>query len=180
MNAVITAGGQISGGYAKLAQTNLKALVPIRGATMLAHAIDAARGAGAKRVAVVGNDEVKAAVGTLVDKMIPDAGTGSGNVLAALDAWGEEQDRLLYLTCDMPYISALALTSFIAKVPSSTLSMALCEEADFFHRFPDAPNFGITLNGEVVVNGGAFLIPAGAGPEIRTFATRLFEARKAP
>jgi hypothetical protein len=131
-------------------------------------------------VAVVGNDEIKSAVGSRVDKMIPDSGTGSGNVLAALNAWGEEQDRLLYLTCDMPYISSMALTSFISKVPASTLSMAICEETDFFSRFPGAQGFGITLNGEVVVNGGAFLIPAGTGPQIREFATRLFEARKAP
>lgn len=180
MNAVITAGGPISGAYAKLARTDLKALVPVHGGTMLAHTIDAARGAGATRIAVVGNDAVRAAVGSRVDKIVADTGSGSGNVLAALDAWGEESDRLLYLTCDMPYVSSSALSSFVTKVPASMLSMAICEEADFFSRFPEARGFGVTLNGEVVVNGGAFLIPAGAGPRIRSFATRLFEARKAP
>ena len=180
MNAVITAGGPISGAYAKLANTKLKGLVQIHGATMLAHTIDAARGAGAKRIAVVGNDEVKRAVGSSVDKMIPDSGTGSGNVLAALDAWGEDAERLLYLTCDMPYVSALALQTFVSKVPANVLSMALCEELEFFQRFPQAPGFGITLNGEVIVNGGAFLIPAGAGPAIGSFATQLFDSRKAP
>lgn len=180
MNAVITAGGVISGDYAKLAATHLKALVQIRGATMLAHAIDAARGAGAQRIAVVGGDEVRRSCETMVDKVIADSGTGSGNVLAALDAWADHDERLLYLTCDMPYVTARAVRSFVCKVPAEALSMALCEYDAFALRFPKAPPFGITLNGEMVVNGGAFHIPAGTHTKMRSFATQLFESRKAP
>jgi GTP:adenosylcobinamide-phosphate guanylyltransferase len=181
MKAVITAGGPIAGNYAERAGTHLKALAPVRGKTMLARTIEALRGVGVARIAVVGGEEVKNACGSTVEKIVPDAGTGRGNVLGALDAWPEDGDRLLYLTCDMPYVTAPALQTFVDAVPEPILSMALCEIDAFLLRFPNIPpSFGITLNGEMVVNGGAFLIPAGANARIRSFATRLFEARKTP
>lgn len=181
MKAVITAGGPISGKYAERAGTRLKALAPVRGVTMLARTIEALRGIGVSRIAVVGGDEVKRACESSVERIVPDAGTGRGNVLGALDAWPNDGERLLYLTCDMPYVTAAALETFTGAVPEQILSMALCEIDPFVLRFANIPpSFGITLNGEMVVNGGAFLIPAGASTRIRSFATRLFEARKAP
>ncbi len=180
MKAVITAGGPISGKYAERAGTQLKALAPMRGMTMLARTIEALRAIGVARIAVVGGEEVKRVCASTVEKIVPDAGTGRGNVLGALDAWPEDGQRLLYLTCDMPYVTAAALQTFLDAVPPTHLSMALCDIDAFLLRFPNVPPFGITLNGEMVVNGGAFMIPAGASRPIRSFATRLFEARKAP
>ena len=40
--------------------------------------------------------------------------------------------------------------------------------------------FGIKLNGERVVNGGVFVLPAGSAPVVVDYAIALFEARKAP
>jgi GTP:adenosylcobinamide-phosphate guanylyltransferase len=180
VKAVITAGGPIDGTYAHLAGTRVKALAPIRGATMLDRTIASLREAGIARIAVVGNAQVRQSVDSRVEKIVDDAGTGAKNVLGALDAWPDDGEPLLYLTCDMPYITTKALTSFLERVPRDTLAMPLTEIDDFAHRFPGAPTFGITLAGECVVNGGVFHIPAGATQRIRTFATTLFDARKAP
>ncbi len=180
MYAVITAGGPIDGAYAARAGTTLKALAPVRGRTMLARTIDALRGCGVEQIAVVGNDAVRAASEQVAAvKMIPDAGTGAGNVLGALDAWPDD-NALLYLTCDMPYIDARPLKWVLDRIEPGTLSMPVAEHADFVRRFPDAPPFGITLAGERVVNAGVFHIPARARARIRKFATTMFEARKAP
>ncbi len=111
--------------------------------------------------------------------MVPDAGTGAGNVLGALDAWPDD-DALLYLTCDMPYIDARSLQWVLDRLEPRTLSMPLADHNEFVTRFPGAPPFGITLGGERVVNAGVFHIPAGARARVRTLATTLFEARKAP
>jgi hypothetical protein len=111
--------------------------------------------------------------------MVPDAGTGSGNVLGALDAWPDD-DGLLYLTCDMPFIDAASLQWFLDRIEPDTLSMPLCEYAAFARRFPDAPPFGVTLAGERVVNAGAFHFPAGSRARVRALATTMFDARKAP
>jgi GTP:adenosylcobinamide-phosphate guanylyltransferase len=180
MYAVITAGGPIDGAYARHAGTTLKALAPVRGRTMIARTLDALLACGIERIAVVGNDVVRDACAPVTSvRMIADAGTGAGNVLGALDAWPDDAS-LLYLTCDMPYIDALSLQWFLDRMDPRTLSMPLCEHAAFVERFPGAPPFGITLDGERVVNGGAFHLPAGARPTIRAFATTMFDARKAP
>ena len=180
MKAVITAGGPIEGEYAELAGTRVKALAHVRGATMLDRTIESLHEAGIERIAIVGNRDVRHSVDGRVEKIVDDAGSGAKNVLGALDAWPDDGEPLLYLTCDMPYVSAEALRSFLARVPSDTLAMPLTEIDDFTRRFPGAPPFGITLAGERVVNGGVFHIPPGARARIRSFATALFDARKAP
>jgi GTP:adenosylcobinamide-phosphate guanylyltransferase len=180
VKAVITAGGPIDGDYADLARTRVKALAHVRGSTMLDRIIKSVREAGIDRIAVVGNDDVRVSVERRVDKIVPDAGTGAKNVLGALDAWPDDGEPLLYLTCDMPYITTAALASFLERVRSDTLAMPLTEIEDFVRRFPGAPPFGISLAGECVVNGGVFHIPAGGAERIRSFATALFDARKAP
>ena len=180
MKAVITAGAPIDGEYARLAGTPLKALAPIGETTMLARTLEVLGAIGVDAIAVVGNAEIARACGDRAVRMINDAGTGSGNVRAALEAWPEDGEPLLYLTCDMPFIDAAALREYVERSPRGALTMPLAEHDAFVRRFPDAPPFGITLAGERVVNGGAFLIPPGARARILTFAMRLFDARKAP
>lgn len=179
MNAVITAGGTIDGAYARLASARTKALAPVRGVTMVERTIYALREIGVERIAVVGSDDVSRAIGAKIERMIADRGSGSENVVAALDAWPHDQP-MLYLTCDMPYITGDALRAFSHAVAPDALAMPLTGIDAFRARFPNAPPFGIALAGETVVNGGVFHIPAGGAPRARDFATALFEARKAP
>ncbi|MGZ3503332.1 MAG: NTP transferase domain-containing protein [Vulcanimicrobiaceae bacterium] len=176
-NAVITAGGRVDGAYARAIGTQVKALATVRGSTMLERAIDAARAAGAARVAVVGGDEIRAVAAARVEKIVPEGASGSQNVYAALHAWPLDEP-LLYLTSDMPYVHAAALRDFMTRVPPGTLALPLVEEADYERRFPGAPAHGLVLAGERITNGGAFVIPAGAVSIVETFATRFFDARK--
>jgi GTP:adenosylcobinamide-phosphate guanylyltransferase len=180
LKAVITAGGPIDGEFARAAGTALKALAPVRGRTMLARAIGALRDIGVERIAVVGNEEIRAAYGSAVEEIVPDGGSGTRNILSALGAWPEDGESLLYLTCDMPYISGAAMQGFVERVERDALAIPLCEHDAYVARFPGAPPAGITLGGVRVVNGGAFHIPAGSAQGIRSFATQLFEARKTP
>lgn len=180
MKAVITAGAPIEDEFAKVAGTSLKALAPVRGRTMLDRTIDALRGVGVRRIAVVGNDEIRRSVNGRIEKIVAVGGSGAKNVLGALHAWPEDGEPLLYATCDMPFVTSDSVRAFLDRVPPDTLAMPLTEIDDFTNRFPGAPAFGITLAGERVVNGGIFHIPAGATERIASFATALFDARKAP
>lgn len=179
MHAVITAGGPIEGAFAQRAGTNRKALAMVRGRSMIERAIDALHGCGIAQIAVVGDDRVAWVCEPLGVHMVPDSGMGTGNILRALDAWPGDRP-LLYLTCDMPYIDAACVQWVIERTDATTLSMPLAEHVDYVARFPGAPEAGITLSGERVVNGGVFFIPAGAQNTVRSFATSLFQARKAP
>ncbi|MHB8145999.1 MAG: NTP transferase domain-containing protein, partial [Vulcanimicrobiaceae bacterium] len=179
MNAVVTAGGRIDGPYADAAGTVVKALAPVWGTPMLGRVLEALHGAGVARVAVVGGEEVRSAYGDRIDRFVDESASGGENVLRALRAWGDDEP-LLYVTSDLPYITADALRDVASRTPSGVLAMAVVEHGPFERRFPDAPAYGITLAGERVVNGGVFVIPAGAADAIARLAGTLFDARKAP
>jgi GTP:adenosylcobinamide-phosphate guanylyltransferase len=181
VNAVITAGGRVDAEYARVAGTNVKALAVVRGATMLARTIDALRGAGVARIAVVGGDDVRRACESSVDEIIAEKPRGSENIIAALKAWPQYREPLIYATSDMPYVGTEAVADFIARVPEGHFALSLCEFNAFVERFPEAPSgFGIKLAGERVVNGGLFTIPAGSGERLALLAAQFFDARKEP
>lgn len=175
--AVITAGGRVDGEFAGVIGTPVKALAPLRGKTFLRITIDALRESGVERIAVVGGKEVRAACDGAVEQIIDESADGAENLRRALYAW-DTQTPLLYVTSDMPFISAGSLQTFLDCVPADTLALPLTEWNDFARRFPGAPPFGITLAGEKVVNGGAFVIPPCAHERIEAFAMRFFDARK--
>jgi len=175
----MTAGGRIDGAYAMEAGTTVKALVDVRGRTMLARAIAAARGAGGSKIAVVGGDEVRAACGASVDVVVPESARGAENVTRALRTWPTDEP-LLFLTTDLPYISAETLAAFVTAAPDDALAMPLATPDAFYARFPGAPPVGITLGDERVVNGGAFLFPAGYAELVIEIAAKVFDARKSP
>ncbi|MHB8462271.1 MAG: NTP transferase domain-containing protein [Vulcanimicrobiaceae bacterium] len=178
-NAVITAGGRIDGAFAARAGTGYKALAPIRGVTPLASVIAAARGAGAQRIAVVGDDEIRRACQNDVDLIIADTGSGSGNVRAALRAW-PQADPLLYLTSDMPYIDSAHLVDVLSRIGGDTMAMPLTSHAAYSRRFPSAPRAGIRLRSGTYVNGGVFVIPPGVSAHLERLASQFFDARKSP
>jgi GTP:adenosylcobinamide-phosphate guanylyltransferase len=180
MKAVITAGGRIDGPFARDAGTNVKALAPVRGATMLTRIVNALRANGATQIAVVGGSEVSAACSGVVERVIAESPSGATNLLLALQAWPEDGEPLLYATSDLPYVTAEAVRAFISRVPSGTLAIALADFATFDRRFPGAAGFGITLAGERVVNGGVFSLPAGSPEKVAQIARRFFDARKQP
>jgi GTP:adenosylcobinamide-phosphate guanylyltransferase len=180
VKAVVTAGGRIDGAFAAAAGTRVKALAQVRGTTMLARVLDALRGCGADRIAVIGGDEVRQACGPAVEQFVEESPSGSENLLRALRAWPEDGEPLLYATSDLPYITAAAVRDFIQRVPSGALGVPLAEFFVYAARFPEAPPTGITLAGERVVNGGVFLLPPDSAPRIARAATAIFESRKRP
>jgi CTP:molybdopterin cytidylyltransferase MocA len=180
VKAVITAGGRIEGPFASQAGTSVKALAVVRGATMLERIVEALRGAGATRIALVGGDEVRAAARDRVDRFVDESPSGSQNMLRALHAWSDDGEPLLYATSDLPYVTAETVGDFVQRVPPQTLSVALCEYGAYLARFPGAPVAGITLAGERVVNGGVFYLPGGSVARLAAMATQFFDARKRP
>ena len=177
---MITAGGRISGEYAREAGTRVKALVRVRGTTMLDRVIDALRGAGATRIAVVGGHEVRSACAGRVERIVDESPSGAENLVRALRAWPDDDEPLLYATSDMPYVDAFAVKGFLQRVPRDHVALPLTDFGEFDARFPNAPACGITLGGDRVVNGDVFYVPAGLAARVETIASRFFDARKDP
>ncbi|MBV8374682.1 MAG: NTP transferase domain-containing protein [Candidatus Eremiobacteraeota bacterium] len=180
MKAVVTAGGRITGDYAREAGTTVKALVRVHGVSMLDRIIDALRGAGAERIAVVGGGEVRAACAGRVEQIVDAAPGGVENLVKALRVWRDDGEPLVYATSDMPYVDAGAVTDFLSRVPAGHVALPLAEHDAFHQRFPGAPPCGILLAGERVVNGDVFFVPPGLVERVEGVASRFFAARKYP
>jgi len=181
VNAVITAGGLVDGDFARTLGTDVKALARLGGSTMLDRAIDAARGAGIEKLAVVGGDAVRLHCSLprcrdRVDAVIDAAADGGANVLRALAAW--EGAPLLYLTSDIPFVTAAAVQRFAERSAPAAITMPLASHDAYTRSFPNAPEHVIELGGERVANGNVFFIAADALVPVRLWATRFFAARK--
>jgi molybdopterin-guanine dinucleotide biosynthesis protein A len=181
MRAVITAGGLVDGEFASAIGTRVKALAPLGPQTLdpqtlLDVVLDACAGAGIDEIAVIGGGEVHTHLAGRGVRVIDAAFDGATNVLRALDAWPGE--RFVYLTSDMPFATSGALSELIARSEPYALTMALAGVAAYAARFPDAPEHAVTLGGERVANGNAFVIAPEAVEPVRAFATKLFDARK--
>ncbi len=181
-DAVITAGGRIDGAYARAAGTTIKALAPVPrgGDSMLYRTIVALRGAGARRIAVVGGESVARAVGGMVDDVLPEGATGASNLTRALEAYDGSGEPLVLSASDAPYIDAAAVGDFIARVPTGALAMPLADRDAYVARFPGAPPAGIRLGTTWVVNGDLFVLPLEARAGLARIAGRIFEGRKRP
>jgi hypothetical protein len=182
MRAVITAGGLVDGEFADAIGTRVKALAPfgprpLGSRTLLDVVLDACVGAGIAGTAVIGGGEVRAHLGGRDGVRVIDAALdGATNVLRALDAWPNE--RFIYLTSDLPFASAAAVSALIARSEAYALTMALAGVEAYEARFPGAPAHSVALGGERVANGNAFVIAPAAVEPARAFATKLFDARK--
>lgn len=177
MRAVITAGGLVDGEFAEAIGSRVKALAPFGARTLLDVVLDACAGAGIANVAVIGGSEVRAHLaGRDGVRTIDAAVDGATNVLRALDAWPGE--RFVYLTSDMPFATPGALRDLIGRSEPYALCMALAGADAYEARFPGAPAHSVTLSGERIANGNAFVIAPAAVEPARGFATKVFDARK--
>jgi CTP:molybdopterin cytidylyltransferase MocA len=174
--AAITAGGRVGGEFAAAIGTDVKALAPFGGRRLIDAAIDAARGAGAMRVAVIGGDEVRAYCGSRVDAVIDESRSGEANLRRALSVAGD--DPLVLLTSDLPFVCTEALAAFLGRAGDADVAMPVASGAAYAAAFPGAPAHVVTIGGESIANGSAFSFASGTADRIADVATRLFAARK--
>lgn len=176
MTAAITAGGPIDDPFARSLGVRVKALVEVDGATLLARSIDAARGAGARRIAVIGGDDVRRACERDVDIVIPEGTDGRENIRRAIAA-GEDRPLLL-MTSDMPFVTASAVADFVARARTHDVALPLAEAETYLAAFPGAPDHITRIGRERIANGSVVYFAPGVASRALDVAGRLFEARK--
>jgi molybdopterin-guanine dinucleotide biosynthesis protein A len=176
--AAITAGGRVDGPFAARIGTDVKALAPWRGRTLIDAALDAARAVGAKRVAVVGGAAVLAHCGASIDEGIAEAPTGEANLRNALAT--ARGDALVFLTSDLPFVDGSSLEDFVARARAADVAtaMAVAEVDDYARAFPGASEHTTAIGRERISGGSVFFFAAGAAPRVADVATRVFTARK--
>ena len=176
MIATITAGGRVEGELAKAMGTTVKALSPLGHTTPLEAAVSGARTAGARRVVVIGGDEVRARIGHLVDAVIDESPSGRENIARAV-ATSEDQPLLL-LASDMPFLTGEGLRAFVERARSSDVALPIADAASYERTYPGAPPHATKLGRERIVNGSVVYFGAGIAPRVLEISERLFAARK--
>jgi len=176
MIAAITAGGRVSGDLAAAIGTTVKALAPFGEGTLLDVAIDAARASGAGRVAVIGGDEVRAACAGRVDEVIAESQDGRENIRKAIETGADEP--LLLMTSDMPFVSAVGVGDFLARIGNAGIALPLATADDYERAYPGAPPHVTRVGRERIANGSIVFFAGGVAPRALDAAQRLFEARK--
>ena len=174
--AVVTAGGCVDGAFARAIGTDVKALAPLGTGRLIDPILGALRGCGIHAVAVVGGPDVAAHLRSSNLTLIDAAPDGATNVLRALDAWNDGD--LLLATSDLPFVTAEALTEFVAASRAFALTMPLAAGDAYAAAYPGSSPHLTTLGGERVANGSVFFISENARAALRRVAGRFFDARK--
>jgi len=177
MIAAITAGGLVDTAFSHEIGTPVKALAPLGNGRLIDRAVDAARACGASRIAVVGNAQVRAHCGNRVETVIEAAEDGRANLETALRCAGENE-ALLLLTSDLPFITQADLNDFLNRVEGAEVAMPIARADSYVAAYPNAADHATTLGRERVVNGCVFYFSAGTAPRAIAIARDLFAARK--
>ena len=176
--AAITAGGRVSGSFAAVLGTDIKALAPTASQRLIDVSIDAARAAGAARIAVVGAKAVHEHCATRIDEAIDESPSGEENLRRAIAS--ARGAPLLLMTSDLPFVRGDAVSEFLERAQRSDVAMPLSSATAYAAAFPGAPEHTVSLGGERVANGSVFWFAPGTGARVSEIATRLFSARKSP
>jgi len=119
-NAFITAGGRISGEFAKMTGTEIKALIKIDGRSLLQSAVYALQESGViGRIALIAPEEMKDLPDVRgVDDFIPADADGVKNILMGLNHF-KDDPYVVLCTSDLPFINAHAVKDFISRCPEN-------------------------------------------------------------
>ena len=176
MIAAIAAGGHVDGPFAHALGVTTKALASVHDITMLDRAIVAARATGARRIVVIGGDDVRSHCGARVDEVIDESADGRENIRRAM-ACGID-GPLLLCSSDMPFVTPEAMSDFVERARACDLALPLAEARVYEATYPDAPPHVTRLGRDRVANGNVVYFGAGIAPRALEASQRFFDARK--
>ncbi|MGQ9881903.1 MAG: nucleotidyltransferase family protein [Armatimonadota bacterium] len=164
---VLTAGGRIvrqdfPDAVLEDGDSDYKCLLKVGGHTLLEVALDAVRGCGrAEKVVVVGNPRLQRWLTAPNEVLIPERVEAHENFIVGLEAVAQYR-RVLYLTTDLPFVTAKAVSRFIdACPPDVQVCYAVAQREAFEARFPNSPSIYARLrDGEFAAGCAAMVEPA--------------------
>jgi MFS family permease/GTP:adenosylcobinamide-phosphate guanylyltransferase len=189
VDVVLPAGGRIAGDFAAEAGAELKALIPLGGRTVLERMLAALRATGrVGRIVIVGPSEVAShPAARAADAVLPEGGTtGPANILRGLEwlrdaSGGQQAERVLIVTTDLPFLTPEAITSFLDACPSELEAcVPVIRRDEFEARFPGSSGFYVRLRDGQWAVGCTFLVNPATIIRNRSHLEGAFAARKSP
>lgn len=166
-------GGDESGGYL------IKALLKIGGRTLLETVLDAVRATGrAERTVIVGSCELQQWLNAPQETLVPELAEAHENLIAGLQAVAD-YPRVLYITSDLPFVTAEAMNHFLdACPPDVQLCYAIARREVFDARFPHSPSTYARLKDGEFVAGCAVMVEPAALLERAEWIRQVARRRK--
>lgn len=182
-DAIIPAGGTIDPAFAAEAGTDQKALIVFNGQTMLESVLRALSESGVVRnTVVIGSSQVQDKARPLATHVLDQGSTGPDNIYRGLDKLKEsspDMDKVLIVTCDLPFLSGDLVKRFVDACPEDRdVCIPIIHQADFERTYPGTTSTFVQLKDGTFTLGGMFLMNAKKLPEIRPAIQRVFEQRK--
>lgn len=181
-DAIIPAGGTIDPGFAATVGTDQKALIVFNQETMLESILKALKDSGVIRnTVVIGSEQVQEKAKPYATFAIDQGSSGPDNIYKGLAKLGEagELDRVLIVTCDLPFLSADLIQRFVKSCPGDRdICVPIIPKEDFERTYPGTTSTFVNLKDGTYTLGGMFAMNARKLPEIRPSIERVFEQRK--
>ncbi|GIV15880.1 MAG: hypothetical protein KatS3mg022_1315 [Armatimonadota bacterium] len=191
---VVTAGGRINWADFSFVATSLKyapyeeyphdyceikALLKVKERTLLETVLDAIWGTErVQEVVVVGSPFLRYWVDRAGERMISEKLDAHENLIAGLQAVAY-YPRVLYLTSDLPFVTAEAINRFIDACPADVqLCYAIVRREVFDARFPNSPSTYARLKDGEFVAGCAMMVEPAALIERAEWIRRVAQRRK--
>ena len=188
VDVVLPAAGRIAPPFSTQVGTEVKALIQLEGATLLARLIGALRASDrVGRIVVIGPREVADHPdAALADALLPDAGSGPANVFAGLHHLAPDVTsgnaparRVMIAATDLPFVTPHAVGAFLDACPAGAdISLGVVGREPFEAQFPDIGGTWVRLRDGEWTLGCAFLVDPVAAQRARPHMERVFEARK--
>ena len=186
LDVVLPAGGRIAGHFAETVGTDVKALIEIRGETLLEHVLGCLRASDRiGRLVVIGSQHVADhPAARLADVVLPEGDSGADNCRRGFE-WlreangGQPTGRVMVCTTDLPILTTEAIEAFLdACPPEAGVCGSVMERRDFEAAFPGFVKTFVPLKDGAFRTGGAFLIDPESLERRRAEFERIFSGRK--
>lgn len=188
VDAILPAGGRISGEFAAEAGAEIKALIQLGERTVLEQTLSTLKATGrVGRTVLIGPEELTThPAAEATDTVLREGTSGAANILRGLE-WlycandRRHAERVLILTTDLPFLTPQALTGFLdACPPDLDVCMPVVSREEFEARFSHFSVPYVRLRDGEWVIGCAFLVNPEAIVRNRPVIERVFAARKSP
>lgn len=186
IDAILPAGGRISGDFAREAGTEVKALIALCGRTLLERTLTTLRATGrVGRIVVIGPPEVVAhPCARAADAALPEGASGPANIVRGMEwlcdaSGGCYPERILIITTDLPFLTPQAVNGFLDACPREVdVGLPLIGRQEFAARFPGLTIKYVRLRDSEWTMGCAFLVNPTAITRNRVMIERAFAGRK--
>lgn len=181
MDAVVTAGGRISGEFAERSGVTVKALLEVGGKPVIHTVIDAIRGVPeVDKIFLVGPAELAhSPIASSIDELIPDTGDGAANFIAGVERCSGE--RALFAASDLPFLTIESIRSFLNLCPpDADFCYPVLRKERFLQAYKTTHSKFVALKEGEFTGGCVFQINPAALLANKDLINRVFTSRKSP